>query len=116
MVAIVLYDRPNVVNERVDRLSLEVSNRAQGSMLPHDGIVYLKRLVQARRRHAIDASDVRQRHPGADRIQIACQNSLMILLKLLIGPDRACSGKNRAGQCHTQEQADAYKLQTYIQN
>lgn len=51
--------------------------------------------------HMIDTSNIRERHPGADRTDIPCQNTLMIPLKGLIGLHSTDCGEDDTRQGQT---------------
>lgn len=110
MLAVVENSLLHIMNDSGNGAFIVVGDGAQGRMPHKPGTGEMQRGIQTGLRHMIDARDIGQGHPGINGCDIAHQDALMLLLKLLIGPKGADGGEEHTDQSQTEKKADAQKL------
>ena len=115
MFAVIQNYLAHLNDDITDRPFIVTGDVAQRRMTRQPGCGNVQRLVKARLRHMIDARDIGKSHPGVHGADIARQNALVILLKLLIGLDGTHSREKHARQGNAQKKADEQKFDACFQ-
>lgn len=110
MVTVSKDDILHVMKNSNDWLPGTISNDTQRSMMHQPGIRELERLGETNFRHTVDSRDVRDGHPGAYQAHIPVHDTLVILFKLLVSSDSACSREHHTDQCHSEKKTDTQKF------